>query len=153
MLSSGSDKFYPTMKCEMCPKIVANFVFGLCERCVAIWTSQRNVEDLHITMDNVNAILVEMAQDKKYYDDMDQTFRRFLEEQMRRRKKKVDLFQNMRENFQTSLIMTNKRTVCRLPFKTEDNYWELNECKCEKLFEIPPDGLRSIHSEYITNFN
>ncbi|KAH8312524.1 hypothetical protein KR044_011249 [Drosophila immigrans] len=153
MLSSSCDKYYPTMKCEMCPKPVTNIVYGLCDRCVAIWTSQRNVEDLKVTMDHVNAIVVQMVQDKNYYDDMDHTFRQYIEQQKRQRMNKLDFFQNMREHFQASLLMTPKQTVCWKPFNTEENYCELEELKHEKVGEIDPDTLRPIHQEYVMNLD
>ncbi|XP_023167543.1 uncharacterized protein LOC111597202 [Drosophila hydei] len=112
MNSNQSDPLLQVAKCEMCPQKVTNFVVGLCERCVAIWTSKRTMETMHITIDHVKAAIVSMSQSKTRHQNMSAVFRRVIDEEHRRRKLKVDLFQKLREKFQDGVLLPEVEEYC-----------------------------------------
>ncbi|KAL7727033.1 hypothetical protein ACLKA6_012416 [Drosophila palustris] len=111
----------------MCPKKVTNFVVGLCERCVVIWTNKRCMENMNITIEHVKAAIVSMSQNNTFYLSMEDTFRRVIEEEQRRRRNKVELFQKIREKFQTEILIQEKLTYAYfVPYQTEERYFDID---------------------------
>ncbi|XP_064550166.1 uncharacterized protein LOC135436486 [Drosophila montana] len=121
-----SDPLLQVAKCEMCPQKVTNFVVGLCERCVAIWTSKRSMETMHITIDHVKAAIVSMSQNKTNHQNMNAVFRRVIEEEQRRRKLKVDLFQKLREKFQDGVLLQELEECCEsIKVDVEEPFYDM----------------------------
>ncbi|KAH8417739.1 hypothetical protein KR222_005026 [Zaprionus bogoriensis] len=122
------DPLLQITKCEMCPKIVTNFVFGLCDRCVLIWTNKRSMDTMHISIDHVKAAIVSISQNKINYQSMHGAFRCVIEKEQRRRKHKVELFQKLREKFQDGVIIYEKEEPCdasSLKYEVEDNFYDV----------------------------
>lgn len=123
-----NDPLLQITKCEMCPKNVTNFVFGLCERCVTIWANKRSMETLHITIDHVKAAIVSMSQNKINHQTMHGAFRCVIEEEQRRRKHKVEVFQKLREKFQDGVIIHANEEYCaatNLRYEVEENFYDV----------------------------
>lgn len=127
MNSQQGDPLLQVAKCEMCPLKVTNFVVGLCERCVTIWTSKRTIETMNITIDQVKATIVSMSQSKLKHQNMSKVFQRVIDEEHRRRKLKVDLFQKLREKFQDSVLLPELEACCQSKINVVEHNYELTQ--------------------------
>ncbi|EDW16692.1 uncharacterized protein LOC6575217 [Drosophila mojavensis] len=127
MNSAKGDPLLQVAKCEMCPLKVTNFVVGLCERCVSIWTSKRTLETMNITIDQVKATIVSMSHSKLRHQNMSQVFRRVIDEEHRRRKVKVDLFQKLREKFQDSILLPELEACGKSKINVVERNYELTQ--------------------------
>lgn len=124
-----SDPLLQITKCEKCPKNVTNFVFGLCERCVTIWASKRNMESFYnVTIDHVKAAIVSMSQNKNNHQSMQGAFRCVIEEEQRRLLHKVEVFQKLREKFQDGVIIHENQEYCACSnprYEVEENFYDV----------------------------
>jgi len=139
------DHLLSAIKCEMCPKKVTNFVVGLCERCVIIWTNKRGMENMNITIDHVKAAIVSMSQNNTYYLSMEDTFRRVIEEEQRRRRNKVELFQKIREKFQNEILIQEKLAYGYfVPYQTEETYFDIDIHRMDIIDVLEDTRLSSV---------
>ncbi|TDG43179.1 hypothetical protein AWZ03_010413 [Drosophila navojoa] len=125
MNSQKGDPLLQVAKCEMCPLKVTNFVVGLCERCVAIWTSKGTLETMNITIDQVRATIVSMSHSQLRHQNMSLVFRRVIEKEHKRRKLKVDLFQKLREKFQDGILLPELEACEQSKINVVDHNYEL----------------------------
>lgn len=81
---------------------------------------------MNITIEHVKAAIVSMSQNNTYYLSMENTFRRVIEEEQRRRRNKVELFQKIREKFQNEILIQEKLSNSYfVPYQTEESYCDI----------------------------
>lgn len=82
---------------------------------------------MNITIDQVKATIVSMSHSKLRHQNMSQVFRRVIDEEHRRRKVKVDLFQKLREKFQDSILLPELEACGKSKINVVERNYELTQ--------------------------
>ncbi|XP_017005017.2 uncharacterized protein [Drosophila takahashii] len=145
-------------KCEMCPRLVYDFVTGLCARCLTIWSGKKHVDGVRFTLDQQRAIIVSMVRGAQDLGPMDPVFRQAIEETRMLRLQKVELFQKIRQQVQLSTL-TVPFYDKNPKYETTDDYWDAPEIvdedfvKFQKQIDLLSDVPRVSLNDFDPNNN
>ncbi|XP_002013765.2 uncharacterized protein LOC6588100 [Drosophila persimilis] len=132
----------------MCINPATNFVAGLCQRCEKIWA--KRPQYMPLTNHRIMAAMV--ASVRQPDAPMDPTFQTAMLSARMKKAQKIALFHKIRAQF-TNSVLVDTDSKMAVPFKTEDNYWDIPEIMDEDvvafqrnvdlLADMVPDRTRS----------